>query len=245
MLLLPYFLSQSFSQIAGRSIIKTDLKAYVPVDFNVISSINANYEFQLNDKFSVGIVGGSLIERTLELGATGTTGSGDQLAYKGEITPTGYFINPYVRLYTKEAMTGFYVELFTRHYNYDFKIPYDYEKNGSTILANADANAKAYGGGLVIGNQFSLGKLFVLDIYAGAGMGVGNAHAETNDPNLDAQDFANIKKEMDEAEDVEIFLVGNAINNMTYDANSTSAWADVTNIPVPMLRAGVAFGIRF
>ncbi|MBT8326217.1 MAG: DUF3575 domain-containing protein [Bacteroidia bacterium] len=245
LLVLGCTFSLTAQDLGHRSIVKTDLKAYVPVNFNVISSINLNYEFKINKKFSTGIVGGSLIERTLELGAAGTAGSGEKLAYKGEITPTGYFLNPYFRMYTKETFNGFYVEVFARHYNYDFLIPYDYDKSGGTIVANAVANAKAYGGGLVIGNQFQFGKMFVLDIYAGAGMGVGNAHAETNDPNLDAQDFQDIKQEMADLEDVEIALVGKAINNMTYGANSTSAWADVNNYAIPMLRAGVAFGVMF
>ncbi len=237
---------QLFAQILGpRHVIKTDLKAYVPANFNLISSVNLNYEYKLNKKFSVGLVAGSLIKRTLELGATGSSNSGDDLAYKGEISPSGYFINPYARMYTKESLKGFYLELFTRHYNYDFEIPYDYEKNNGTITANAVANAKAFGGGLVVGSQFHLAKKFVLDLYAGAGMGVGNVYAETNDPNLDEQNFQDIKQEMDNLGDVEIAILGNAINDLTYDANSTSAWAELKGVPIPMLRAGIAFGYMF
>jgi hypothetical protein len=243
--LLVAFCLTSIAQVSGpRNIIKTDLTAYVPSKYNLISSINLNYEFKINEKFSVGAVGGTLLSSAHELGATGTSGA-DKLSYKGEITPSGYFINPYGRFYTKEAMTGFYLELFTRYYNYDFQIPYDYEKNNGTITANADANASAFGGGIVIGSQVALGKMFVLDFYAGAGMGLGKFHAETNDPNLDEQDYADIKQEMANIENVEIIFVGNAIKNMTYDANSTSAWADISNIAVPMLRAGISFGVAF
>jgi hypothetical protein len=44
---------------------------------------------------------------------------------------------------------------------------------------------------------------------------------------------------------VEIVIIGKAINSMTYDANSTSAWADVKGLPLPMMRAGVSFGVMF
>lgn len=226
--------------LGPRSIIKTNLVGLG------LFTINANYEYKLNDKFSVGLVGGYKIPSTytLDANASSTSNNGD-LAYTGEITPKGYFLNPYARMYTKGAMTGFYLELYTRYFNYNFQVPYDYEKNSGTVNANADGTASAFGGGLALGTQIPLGKIFVIDLYAGLGMGVGKAHLETNDENLDAQDFADIKAEMDQIEDVEIVVIGKAINNMTYDANSTSAWADIKGLPVPMMRAGVSFGVMF
>ena len=84
-----------------------------------------------------------------------------------------------------------------------------------------------------------------MDFYAGAGLATGNAHAETNDPNLDAQDFEDIKAEMDQIESVDIIFVGKIIDNMTYDANETSAWADIKGYTMPILRGGISFGIMF
>lgn len=226
--------------LGPRSIIKTNLVGLG------LFTLNANYEYKLNDKFSVGLVGGYKIPQTYTLSATGNSSStnGD-LSYTGEITPKGYFVNPYARMYTNGAMTGFYLELYTRYFNYSYEVPYDYEKDGGTINANADGTASALGGGIALGTQIPLGKIFVLDLYAGFGMGVGKAHLETNDPNLDAQDFADIKEEMDNLEDVEIAIIGKAINDMTYDANSTSAWADIKGLPLPMMRAGISFGVMF
>ncbi len=226
--------------LGPRNIIKTNLTGLG------LYTITANYEFKLNEQFSVGMLGGYKIPKTytLEAAASSTSSNGD-LAYTGQITPEGFFLNPYARMYSNGAMTGFYLEVFARYYNYSFQIPYDYEKNGGTINANADGTANGVGGGLVIGTQIPLGKIFVLDLFAGLGLGVGSAHAETNDPNLDAQDFQDIKAEMDAIEQVDIIFIGKAIDNMTYDANATSAWADIENYTLPIVRGGISFGIMF
>jgi hypothetical protein len=156
-------------------------------------------------------------------------------------------VNPYGRVYTSGAMTGFYLELWTRFYRYTFEIPYDYRKNGKDITAYANGKASAFGGGLNIGTQIGLGPLFVLDFFAGFGMGVGSARAETNDPNLDEQDYADIKAEMESIDpnSVEINFVGKIIKNLTYDATSTEAWAETSGYPIPIPRAGISFGIVF
>lgn len=228
---------------AQTMVAKTNLLGYGLAAVDLIT-INANFEYKIAPKLSVGIVGAIKPATTMTLEASGQT-SDDNLQYTGEITPKGFSVTPYFRMYSKEALKGFYFEIFTRYYSYNFEIPYDYEKNGSNIRAYANGNANAFGGGVVIGTQVPLGQMFVLDFFGGIGMGVGNAHAETDDPNLDAQDFADIKAEMDQLQNVEIAIVGNVIKNMTYDANETSAWADINGFPVPMLRGGISFGIIF
>ena len=230
-----------FGAQAQTMVAKTNLLGYglAAVD---LTTINANFEYKISPKNSIGIVGAIKPSSTFTLEATGST-SDDKLAYTGEITPKGYSVTPYFRMYSNKALKGFYFEVFARYYSYSFEIPYDYDKNGSNIRAYADGTANAFGGGVVIGTQVPLGKMFVLDFYGGIGLGIGNAHAETNDPNLDKEDFADIKKEMDELQDVEIAIVGNIIKDMTYDANETSAWADINGFPVPMLRGGISFGI--
>ncbi|MFY0644853.1 MAG: DUF3575 domain-containing protein [Bacteroidia bacterium] len=231
---------------AQTMVVKTNLLGYglAAVD---LTTINANFEYKISPKNSIGIVGAIKPASTMTLKATGTTND-DKLQYTGEISPKGYSLTPYFRMYSKDALKGFYFEVFARYFSYNFEIPYDYDKNGSNIRAYANGSASAFGGGVVIGTQVPIGKMFVLDFYGGLGLGVGNAHAETDDPNLEEEDFADIKKEMDELKangDVNIIIVGNIIDNMTYDANKTSAWADIDGFPVPMLRGGISFGILF
>ncbi|MEZ4758875.1 MAG: hypothetical protein R2810_03680 [Flavobacteriales bacterium] len=90
---------------------------------------------------------------------------GSDQTYTGDITPKGSFVNPYFRFYTSGALTGFYLEGFLRYYNYTYLVPYDYEKNESTIRANLDGTADGFGGGLP-GGQFALAPRLYLDVFA-------------------------------------------------------------------------------
>ncbi|MBR9859258.1 DUF3575 domain-containing protein [bacterium] len=232
---------QSFAGVGDlgpRNIIKTNLIS------DAFLIINLNYELKISNSYSVGMIAGVMPERTYSLDASAFNNDGDDIAYSGEISPSGVFVSPYIRKYFKGAMTGFYMELFTKYYNYGFEIPYDYEKNNSTVMTAAVGKASAIGGGLSAGTQISLGKLFVLDFYAGLGLGYATARAETNDPQLDAQDYADIKEEMQGISDVEVSYGDFIISNLEYDATSDMAWIQSKTV-VPMLKAGISFGIVF
>jgi len=162
--------------------------------------------------------------------------------------PKGFFVNPYFRMYPSGAMDGFYVEVFSRYYNFNYLVPYDYEKDGQIISANLDGEAKGFGGGLAIGGQFTLGQRVFMDIGLGFGIANGNIHLETNDPELDAQDYADIKRNIEENRDdaeVEIFLLGQVLENIEADADENSAWADIENQLFPIIRGGISIGYSF
>ena len=212
-----------------------------------MSSINLNFEVKTSPFTSAGLLTGYKLESTFTVDAVADW-SDDQMTYTGEVTPQGVFVNPYFRYYPSGSMTGFYVEGFLRYYSYTFLVPYDYDKNGSTISANLDGTANGFGGGLAIGGQFALAPRLFLDIYGGMGVGSGDIHMETNDPNLDAQDYQNIKRNIEENRDktdVTILFLDTTIKSIEADANATSAWADINNELFPLMRGGVAIGWAF
>ena len=173
---------------------------------------------------------------------------GERQKYEGVIEPQGIFLNPYFRVYPSEALTGFYIELFTRYYDYDFLLPYEYTKDTREINANLDGNAKAFGGGIAFGGQFELGPRVFLDVFAGFGIASGDVHLQTNDPNLDAEDYLDIKRNIDENAsdaDIQIFLLDSIFESIVADANETSAWADITNELFPLTRGGISIGYGF
>ena len=230
------------SAFSSKYILKTNLVALG------MTSINLNYEIKTSPATSAGLLTGYKLKSTYTLDAVGNL-SDDQMTYTGEITPEGVFVNPYFRYYTSgKAMTGFYIEAFLRYYNYTFLVPYDYDKDGSTISANLDGSANGFGGGFAVGGQFELAPRLFLDIYGGMGVGSGDVHMQTNDPNLDAQDYQNIKKNIEENRDeaeVEILFLGRTIDSLEAYANSTSAWADINNELFPLMRGGVCIGWGF
>ncbi|MCC6937782.1 MAG: DUF3575 domain-containing protein [Flavobacteriales bacterium] len=224
-----------------KSIIKFNLVGYSML------SLNANYEYKVGPKTSVGMLTGYKIPSTFTLDAIGNLDD-ETMTYTGEITPEGLFVNPYFRFYTGKAMKGFYLEAFTRYYNYTYLVPYDYEKNGGQIRANLDGTANGFGGGLTIGVQLQLAPRIYLDINSGFGVGSGDMHVETNDPNLDAADFQNIKRNIEEnAEDadIRIMFLGNTLDGLVAGSNDNSAWADINNELFPLFRGGICLGFGF
>ncbi len=145
-------------------------------------------------------------------------------------------------------MTGFYLEAFTRYYNYTFGVPYDYDKNDRRIRANLDGSATGFGGGLGLGVQLALAKRLYLDINSGFGMASGSVHLETNDPNLDAADYQKIKRNIEnnvDDADIQILFLGNTISGLEANASSNSAWGDIKNKAFPITRFGIAIGYAF
>jgi len=224
-----------------KSIVKINLVGYSML------SINANYEYKVGPKTSVGLLGGYKIPSTFTLNAIGDLDD-ETMTYTGEITPEGLFLNPYFRFYTGKAMKGFYLEAFTRYYNYTYEVPYDYNKNGGIIKAALDGTATGMGGGLGLGVQLELGPRIYLDINTGFGVGSGDLHVETSDPNLDAVDYQKIKKNIEdnaETADVRVMFLGNTLDGLVAGSNESSAWADINGELFPLIRGGIAIGFAF
>jgi hypothetical protein len=227
---------------APRRIVKTNLLGYA------LLAVNANYEQKVGLKTSVGLLGGYKIPSVVHLDAIGKL-DGENQTYSGDIEPAGLFLNPYFRFYTGEKVfKGFYLEAFTRYYDYTFLVPYDYDKDGEIIHANLDGTASGFGGGLALGVQVPLGLRWYLDINLGYGMASGDAHVETNDPKLDAEDYQTIKRNIEKYRDdadVKVFLMDDVISGIEANASSNSAWADITGKTFPLVRGGIAIGFAF
>lgn len=225
----------------AKHLVKTNLAGYA------LLTVNANYEYKVGTATSVGLQGGYKLPMVIQVDAIGEL-DGQNQTYSGEIEPQGWFINPYFRYYVGQAMKGFYLEAFGRYYDYSYLVPYEYDKNGATIHANLDGTANGLGGGLALGVQFNLAPRVYLDIHAGYGMGVGDIHLQTNDPNLDATDYQNIKMNIEEHEadaDVEIFLLGNVLEGIDAGADASLAWGDIKGKTFPLVRGGVSLGFAF
>lgn len=226
---------------APKRIIKTNLAGYP------FLSVSANYEQKTGLKTSVGLLAGYKLPTVIRVEAIGEL-DGERQTYTGDVEPKGLFITPYFRYYTRETFKGFYVEAFLRYFNYDFLVPYDYDKNGRNIRANLDGQASAFGGGLGLGVQVPMGPRVFLDFNLGYGMGIGNVHLETNDPNLELEDYRTIKRNIEQYQDdadVQVFILGDILTDPKAYATDTKAWADFENKLFPMLRGGISLGFAF
>lgn len=224
-----------------KRIVKTNLVSYG------VLSINANYEQKVGSRTSVGLLTGYKVPSVIHVEAIGELDGVNQ-TYTGDVTPEGFYTNPYFRFYTGKAMTGFYLEGFLRYYNFTYLVPYDYTKDGRVIRANLDGTADGFGGGMGLGVQLSLAKHFYLDFNGGLGVANGSAHVETNDPNLDAEDYQTIKTNIENSADdadIRIMVLDRTINTLEAGANETSAWADIENELFPIIRLGISVGYAF
>ncbi len=226
---------------APKFMVKTNLLSYAWL------SVNANYEQKVGPKMSVGLLGGYKLPTTIQVDAIANI-DGENQTYTGEIEPEGLYLNPYYRFYPGEVFKGFYVEAFLRYFDYSYLVPYDYEKDGSTIRANLDGTASAMGGGLGMGVQLKLAPTVYLDLHAGYGMAVGDAHVQTSDPNLDAEDYLiikqNIEKYQDDA-DAQVFILGDVLTDPEAYAYEDSAEAFFNDKMFPIVRGGITLGFAF
>ncbi|MCC6840856.1 MAG: DUF3575 domain-containing protein [Flavobacteriales bacterium] len=226
---------------APKLLIKTNLASYYWL------SVNANYEQKVGPKMTVGLLGGYKLPSTLHVDAIGNL-DGEKQTYTGDIEPQGLYANPYYRFYPREAFHGFYVEAFLRYFNYSYLVPYDYEKNNGTIHANLDGTASGMGGGLGIGIPFDLASRVFLDFNLGYGMAMGEAHVETNDPNLEPADYQTIKTNIEQYEDdadAQVFLLGEVLTDPEAYGYSNSAEAFFRDKVFPIVRGGVSIGVAF
>lgn len=226
---------------AARHIVKTNLVGYY------FYSLTANYEYKTGQSTSIGLLGGYKLPQVIEVNAIADAVEGGRQTYTGEIDPRGWFVNPYFRFYAQQSMSGFYFEGFLRGYVFTYEVPYDYDKNNQIIRANADGEASAFGGGLGFGYQFNLAQRFFLDVNVGLGLAKGNIHIETNDPNLDAADYAEIAQTIEDNSDadVQIFLLSDILSEIEAGADATHAWADINDVTLPIARAGISIGYAF
>jgi len=213
----------------------------------VIKSANIIYEYKVGPSISIGTGIGYKLESTHDIDALAVQDEGDTYQWSGQITPKGVYITPYMRWYPGQAIKGFYIEPFLRYFNYTFEIPYDYEKDNQNRTGIVEGDANGIGGGLGLGVQMIPGGHFVIDIFAGFGLASGKVHMETNDPYLDADDFADIADQIDrnKENEIDVPFLDKVIKNIEPMASSTSAWADIEDELLPMVRAGISLGYAF
>ena len=87
-----------------------------------------------------------------------------------------------------------------------------------------------------------------MDLNLGYGMAVGNAHLETNDPNLELEDYQTIQRNIEkyqDDEDLQVFILGDILTDPKAGSTDTKAWADFENKVFAIMRGGISIGYAF
>lgn len=212
-------------------------------------SPNVSYERVLSDNtaLTVGLSGTLGFKRTITGSATTSSGQTESRDADGRFT--GFSITPGFRYYTAgDAPEGFYLEPFLRYFSYKISVEdYNYERDlpgaGSEIvLVDGDGTLKAFGGGLIIGRQWIVADNFAIDLNGGFGLASGNLEFSTEDEDLTAEEFADIKSEIEN--DLSDTSVG-FLDDVVVTATDESATINLDKALLPIIRFGLSLGYYF
>jgi hypothetical protein len=217
-----------------------------------LSNLSLRFEHRLKGKLSVGLGAGYLLSGILPNATpydafVSTNEFGIQPS-SGEFS--GFNATPEIRLYPfskRGAPYGFYVSLFGRYFNYDWKVPYVSQdpNSGDKFTANGTFNVSGIGGGTTLGAQFLIKDRVVIDwFFLGGGVASSTLSGEVTSPDI-TDDLAYYE---DLGIDIKSFYGGiPSFNeeNLTVNFEKEKASFELKNQLLPIFRVGLAIGIAF
>ncbi|MBN2863723.1 MAG: DUF3575 domain-containing protein [Bacteroidales bacterium] len=224
------------------------------VKINVLSPLIKNYSFQyervLSKDFSVGLSFRIMPETGLPFKNLFYNIAGiedpDEKEMVADILMSNYAITPEFRYYPgkKKYGKGFYLSLFYRYGSYNINnLSYETENNEEEELTiDLSADVKSHTGGLMIGNQWTLGKNMCLDFWIlGPHFGVSSGNVTgSSSLEMTQEDQQNIRDEMNDGlSDADIPMFEYTISTTSNDVklDFDGPWGG--------LRFGLSFGVRF
>ncbi|TAE16112.1 MAG: DUF3575 domain-containing protein [Bacteroidetes bacterium] len=230
---------------AGRkNIIKMNLSSLS------VNNYSFQYERALSKRFSVALGFRQMPKGNLPLQDAVEDIIDDPSLKVNEFKMGNYAITPEVRWYVSKRgwMRGFYVAAYGRYSNFSLDVPVSYN---STVLvppagpitvsktAVFGGNITAFSGGLMLGMQYTFGRV-VLDVWlvgAHIGAGNGNLNFAVNPPPMSPQEQAELKKNLDNI-DIPFVSTTSTVNANGGTIAASGSWGGVR-------AAGLNLGIRF
>lgn len=155
-----------------------------------------------------------------------------------------FAITPEARVYLgKGYMHGFYISIYGRYASFDLTAPVQFTSNSSGTKENIlfDGKVNSFSGGIMLGMQYSLWKIVVLDImmiggHYGGCSGTLNAGIS---PPLSAQDQQSLQQSLNDINDKSkpFKVSGQVVSSTQAVIKASGPWAGV--------RSGINVGIRF
>lgn len=216
------------------------------------SNLSLRFEHRLKGKLSVGIGAGYLLTGILP-----NIAPYDALVTTNElgIQPSngafsGFNATPEIRLYPfskRGAPYGFYLSLFGRYFDYDWKVPYVSIDSGTgdKFEANGTFSVSGIGGGANFGVQFLIKDRVVIDwFFLGGGVASSSFSGEVSSPNIvDDLDYYE-----DIASDLNSFygdIPSFNNENLTVNFEKEKASFELKSQLLPIVRVGLAIGVAF
>lgn len=209
----------------------------------VYKNIAVQYERALGPKIAVACQIRLMPKGSLPFANSFDQAAGDSVDISA-IKVGSFAITPEFRFYPRKAMKGFYLAPYLRYRNISLEAPIKYtDDNNKTETLTLDGKFSSFGGGLMIGSHFNIGKSFSLDWFI---LGVHftstkmNLSGKASGVNLSQTEQQDLKKEIDAS------LVDNKfIKNAVVSVNAQGADLSGKFSLVGLRGFGLNFGYRF
>lgn len=210
------------------------------------NNIALQYERALAPKISVAcqlrytLKGGLPFSNTL----SSANSSSDSLNVFGTAKMGGWAVTPEFRFYPRHVMKGFYLAPYLRFRGISLDYPISYtDDNNVSQKVTATGNFTSFGGGLMIGSHFNLGKAISLDwfIIGFQYMMTNGSFKATTTQALSSNDQQEIRNDLEEIKSD----VGNFLKDFSYSVNSNSLSINSKFGMIGLRGFGINLGYRF
>ncbi|MCC7029015.1 MAG: DUF3575 domain-containing protein [Chitinophagaceae bacterium] len=209
----------------------------------VYKNIGIQYERALTPKIAVACQLRLMPKGSLPFSGSLDAAAGDSIDISA-VKVGSFAITPEFRFYPKHVMKGFYLAPYIRYRNVSLEAPIKYTAdNNTTQTLTLDGKFSTFGGGLMIGSHFNIGKSFSLDWF------ILGAHfsstkmtlsGKATGVNLSASEQADLRNELNSA-----LSDNKLIKNATVAVNSQGADLSGKFSLVGLRGFGLNFGYRF
>lgn len=154
------------------------------------------------------------------------------------LTTGNFAITPEFRFYLgkKKSMRGFYVAPYLRYTRFTADLPFEYDDGGVTKIIPMSGSLNTFTGGLLMGTQFSLGKMLNLDWWI-VGPAYGRSNGDiTGQKSLSPSEQQSLR---DELANLDVPLT-----KITYTVDANGATVHFKG-PWAGIRTGLCLGFRF
>lgn len=224
-------------EVVKKNAVKLNLTALA---FN---NLGVQYERALGPKISVACQLRYTYSQKVPLGES-ISNLTDDSTFTGSMKMGGWAITPEFRFYPRKAMKGFYLAPYLRIRNISLDVPLNYtDDNNKSQSILATGNLNSFGGGLMIGSHFNIGKSFSLDwfIIGFHIMTNSGSFKGTSTETMSANDQADLISDLQDIKDNTSWT----IKKFDYSVTSNSVSIDAKYTSFGFRGFGLNFGYRF
>jgi hypothetical protein len=207
-------------------------------------TIALQYERALAPKISVAIQGRYMLNQVIPGTSQVSDFSSDTINLFKDFKISSWAITPEFRFYVRNVMKGFYIAPYARIRNIDMSLPINYvDDNSKTQTITTQGSFLSFGGGVMIGSHFHIGKSISLDWFILGG------HSMTT--NIDISSKTTQALSVNDQQDIRDYLsttqkpLSSFVKNYKYEVSANELRIKGSMNGIGFRGAGLNLGFRF